>query len=230
MQYLVDRLGKTPSDYTFLGNSYFDQQYVQQQIVSATGQTFLGGTFVNASSQMQALVTNRADQAQRLGLTFGQALSDEQKASLTQNIVWYVPAQVNGATVLAPKLYLAPGNVALSGGTIAASDAALLSASNDITFNGGRLSSGGDLSMLAGNSLTLGAGTVRQATAVKGANVSSAFSQTQNYTSSISAGGNAVLAALGGDLKSAGAIIDSTGNMVLSSDFVRQCEKVFLEG
>ncbi|WP_336763398.1 hemagglutinin repeat-containing protein [Asaia sp. VD9] len=203
--------------------------------------------------------------------------------------------QVNGATVLAPKLYLAPGNVALSGGTIAAKDvslagssvtnsgtisgsnslsllarngditntgtlaggsvslvaqngsiinsatlndylvnggnqgqlgsvgtitasgAASLSASNDITFNGGRLSSGGDLSMLAGNSLTLGAATVRQATAVKGANVSSAFSQTQNYTSSISAGGNAVLAALGGDLKSAGATIDSTGNMVLSA-------------
>ncbi|WP_267311743.1 endonuclease toxin domain-containing protein, partial [Asaia spathodeae] len=72
-------------------------------------------------------------------------------------------------------------------------------------------------SMLAGNSLTLGAATVRQATAVKGANVSSAFSQTQNYTSSISAGGNAVLAALGGDLKSAGATIDSTGNMVLSA-------------
>ncbi len=294
-QYLVDRLGKSPSDYTFLGDSYFDQQYVQQQIVSATGQTFLGGTFVNASSQMQQLVTNAGDQAQRLGLTFGQALSDEQKASLTQNIVWYVPVQVNGATVLAPKLYLAPGNVALSGGTIAAKDvslagssvtnsgtisgsnslsilarngditntgtlaggsvslvaqngsiinsatlndylvnggnqgqlgsvgtitasgAASLSASNDITFNGGRLSSGGDLSMLAGNSLTLGAATVRQATAVKGANVSSAFSQTQNYTSSISAGGNAVLAALGGDLKSAGATIDSTGNMVLSA-------------
>ncbi|NVN02093.1 two-partner secretion domain-containing protein [Asaia spathodeae] len=294
-QYLVDRLGKSPSDYTFLGDSYFDQQYVQQQIVSATGQTFLGGTFVNASSQMQALVTNGADQAQRLGLTFGQALSDEQKASLTQNIVWYVPVQVNGATVLAPKLYLAPGNVALTGGTIAAKDvslagssvnnsgtisgsnslsilarngditntgtlaagsvslvaqngsiinsatlndylvnggnqgqlgsvgtitasgAASLSASNDITFNGGRLSSGGDLSMLAGNSLTLGAATVRQATAVKGANVSSAFSQTQNYTSSISAGGNAVLAALGGDLRSAGATIDSAGNMVLSA-------------
>ncbi len=294
-QYLVDRLGKTPSDYTFLGDSYFDQQYVQQQIVSATGQTFLGGTFVNASSQMQALVTNGADQAQRLGLNFGQALSDEQKASLTQNIVWYVPVQVNGATVLAPKLYLAPGNVALTGGTIAAKDvslagssvtnsgtisgsnslsilarngditntgtlaggsvslvaqngsiinsatlndylvnggnqgqlgsvgtitasgAASLSASNDITFNGGRLSSGGDLSMLAGNSLTLGAATVRQATAVKGADVSSAFSQTQNYTSSISAGGNAVLAALGGDLKAAGAAIDSTGNMVLSA-------------
>ncbi|WP_146926552.1 hemagglutinin repeat-containing protein [Asaia bogorensis] len=140
---------------------------------------------------------------------------------------------MNGATVLAPKLYLAPGNVALTGGTIAAKDvslagasvnnsgtisgsnslsilarngditntgtlaggsvslvaqngsiinsatlndylvnggnqgqlgsvgtisasgAASLSASNDITFNGGRLSSGGDLSMLAGNSLTL---------------------------------------------------------------------------
>ncbi|WP_035443687.1 hypothetical protein, partial [Asaia platycodi] len=128
-QYLVDRLGKTPSDYTFLGDSYFDQQYVQQQIVSATGQTFLGGTFVNASTQMQQLVTNAGDQAQRLGLNFGQALSDEQKASLTQNIVWYVPVQVNGATVLAPKLYLAPGNVALTGGTIAAKDVSLAGAS-----------------------------------------------------------------------------------------------------
>ncbi|WP_025824754.1 beta strand repeat-containing protein [Asaia astilbis] len=294
-QYLVDRLGKTPSDYTFLGDSYFDQHYVQQQIISATGQTFLGDSFVNATTQMQALVSNGADQAHRLGLNFGQALSVEQKASLTENIVWYVPVQVDGRTVLAPKLYLAPGNVALTGATIAAKDvslagssvtnsgtisgsnslsilarngditntgtlaggsvklvaqngsiinsatlndylvnggnqgqlgsvgtitasgAAALSASNDITFNGGRLSSGGDLSMLAGNSLTLGAATVRQATAVKGANVSSAFSQTQNYTSSVSSGGKAVLAALGGDLKSAGATIDSTGDMVLSA-------------
>ncbi|GBQ11032.1 hypothetical protein [Acetobacter cerevisiae] len=51
-EYLLDRLGDQPQDYTFLGDSAFDQQYVQQQIVSATGQTFLGGTFTTASTRI----------------------------------------------------------------------------------------------------------------------------------------------------------------------------------
>ncbi|MCP1195071.1 hemagglutinin repeat-containing protein [Acetobacter senegalensis] len=292
-EYLLDRLGDQPQDYTFLGDSTFDQQYVQQQIVSATGQTFLGGTYNTASSQMQALLDNAVSESNQLGLSLGQGLSSAQQAALTSDIVWYQNEEVDGQTVLVPKLYLAPGHEALTGasisgknvsltaasvtnsgsvsaqdalsitatsgditntgslsggtvsltaqdgsilnsdtintylvqggtrgqlasvGTITATGAASLSAAKDITFNGGVLTTGSDLSVLAGDGLTLGTTTVQQAAAVSGKSLSMSGSQTQNYGTTVTAGGNATLAALGGDLKAAGATLTSEGATTL---------------
>ncbi|RUT27347.1 hypothetical protein C0V97_01625, partial [Asaia sp. W19] len=68
-----------------------------------------------------------------------------------------MPVQVNGATVLAPKLYLAPGNVALSGGTIAAKDVSL--AGSSVT-NSGTISGSNSLSILARNGDITNTGTL----------------------------------------------------------------------
>lgn len=136
-EYLLDRLGDNYRTYTFLGDATFDQQYVQQQIIGATGQTFLGGTYNTAATQMQALLDDAANQSAALGLTLGSALTDAQKAELTSDIVWYVDKVVDGKTVLVPELYLAPGHEALTGATISATNVSVQAGSltNSGTIN-----------------------------------------------------------------------------------------------
>ena len=144
--YLLGRLGHSMGDYRFLGDSGFDTQYVQQQIVSATGQTFLGGSYQAANEQMQTLLDNASRQSDQLGLTFGQALTSDEQSRLTDNIVWYVPVSVNGQTVLVPKLYLAPGKVKLANGGV-------ISAGNDLSLQGGSISNSG--AVASGKALNL---------------------------------------------------------------------------
>ncbi|EGG78634.1 Filamentous hemagglutinin [Gluconacetobacter sp. SXCC-1] len=162
-QYLLNRLGDDTADYYFLGDATFDTDYVQQQIVAATGQTFLGGSYLLASDEMKILLDNAATEDNALGLTLGDALTSQQQAALTQDIVWYVTEEVDGKSVLVPKLYLAAGtatltddgaviggrNVSLTAGsvtnsgTIAAQNALTLTATDgDIINSGGTLSGG----------------------------------------------------------------------------------------
>ncbi len=156
--YLLGHLGHSMGDYRFLGDGGFDARYIQQQIVSATGQVFLGGTYQTADQQMHSLLDNAANQAKALGLTFGVALTPEQQEKLTHSIVWYVPVNVDGQMVLAPKLYLAPGEEQLaSGGVIAAKTIAL--SANEVTNSGlitaqdglGITAIAGDLANLGGS-------------------------------------------------------------------------------
>ncbi|BCK76870.1 outer membrane protein [Acetobacter aceti NRIC 0242] len=294
-EYLLDRLGDDYRTYTFLGDAAFDQQYVQQQIIGATGQTFLGGTYNTAATQMQALLDDAANQSAALGLTLGSALTDAQKAELTSDIVWYVDKVVDGKTVLVPELYLAPGHEALTGATISATNvsvqagsltnsgtinaknalsltttngdltntgtlsggtvslvaqngsvvnsdtldtylvqggtqqilastgaitatgSATIVAAKDITFNGGTLTSGGDLNLLAGSGLTLGTTELTQAAAVSSKHLSTSGSADINYGTTVSVGGNATLAALGGDLKTAALTLTANGDVSLSA-------------
>lgn len=95
-QYLLNRLGNNTADYQFLGDANFDTEFIQQQIVAATGQTFLGSSYETSNQQMALLLDNAASESNTLGLTFGTALTTVQQAALTQNIVWYVPETVNG--------------------------------------------------------------------------------------------------------------------------------------
>ncbi|MCF3634938.1 hemagglutinin repeat-containing protein [Komagataeibacter intermedius] len=169
-QYLVNRLGDNTADYEFLGDSYFDTEFIQQQIVASTGQTFLGSSYETANEQMELLLNNAVSESNALDLTFGAALTASQQAALTQNIVWYVPETVDGRSVLAPKLYLAPGqatltdgaeisatNVSLTGssinntGTINASNALSLTATSGDIVNAGGTLSGGSVALAALN-------------------------------------------------------------------------------
>ncbi|MFT9161292.1 MAG: hemagglutinin repeat-containing protein [Acetobacter sp.] len=102
-------------------------------------------------------------------------------------------------------------------GTITATQSATLAAAKDITFNGGTLSAGTDLSVIAGDSLTLGDTTLRQAASVTGKHLSTSGSAVENYGTDVSAGGSAVLAALGGDLTAAGAALTTGGDLSLSA-------------
>ncbi|OWS74103.1 hypothetical protein CBW22_17150 [Pantoea sp. VS1] len=168
--YLLNRLQLTPDkDYKFLGDAAFDTRYVSNAILSQTGHRYVGGTGSDLQ-QMQYLMDSAARQQAGLGLQLGVSLSPEQVAALTTSIVWWEKTTVNGQTVLAPKLYLAPGDSEIAAGSVIAGQAVkldagqinndgstikaetLLSAYSNSTLNNlhaGLLASGGDLQLNA---------------------------------------------------------------------------------
>ncbi|WP_219811878.1 hemagglutinin repeat-containing protein [Parasaccharibacter apium] len=226
--YLLGRLGHSMGDYRFLGDSGFDTQYVQQQIVSATGQTFLGGSYQAANEQMQTLLDNASRQSDQLGLTFGQALTSDEQSRLTDNIVWYVPVSVNGQTVLVPKLYLAPGKVKLANGGV-------ISAGNDLSLQGGSISNSGavasgkalnlvatqgdlvnDGGSISGGDVTLAslAGSVVNDSQLRTDQIVGGTQQTLGQQGTITASGNARLSAAK-DILFKGALLKAGGDATL---------------
>lgn len=159
-----------------LGDAYYDTQYISQQILDQTGRRNLSGQSVSLKAQMKQLLDNGAAFANDLMLAPGVALSPEQQAMLTHDIVWYEKIQYNGETVLAPRLYLAHlsdddfvrgaarisgGNVNLAAaniinvdGAIRADNALRLSAVDSMAVTGG-LISGNDVDLTAGQDIVL---------------------------------------------------------------------------
>ncbi|MGO2156367.1 MAG: hemagglutinin repeat-containing protein [Serratia proteamaculans] len=129
--YFLDRLKLNPDyDYRFLGDAAFDTRYISNAMLSQTGQRYLNGVG-SELAQMQQLIDNAARAQSGLNLQFGISLTPAQVSQLDHSIVWWEKVAVNGQTVLAPKLYLAKGDVApLSGSVIAG---------NKVNLNGGSI-------------------------------------------------------------------------------------------
>ena len=76
--YLIERLGQdTGRVLQRLGDGFYEQKLVQDQIIAATGQRNLGD-YRDNQAQYSALMQHGVDEAQHLGLTLGTALSAEQ--------------------------------------------------------------------------------------------------------------------------------------------------------
>jgi filamentous hemagglutinin len=129
--YFLDRLKLNPDyDYRFLGDAAFDTRYISNAMLNQTGQRYLNGVGSDLA-QMQQLIDNAARAQSGLNLQFGISLTPAQVSQLEHSIVWWEKVTVNGQTVLAPKLYLAKGDVApLSGSVIAG---------NKVNLNGGSI-------------------------------------------------------------------------------------------
>jgi len=95
-----------------LGDGYVEQGLVREQIAALTGLRFLAG-FDNDESQYMALMLAGSEFAAEFALSLGVALSAEQMALLTTNIVWLEYVSIETAEgpvqVLVPKVYLAAG-------------------------------------------------------------------------------------------------------------------------
>lgn len=93
-----------------LGDGFYEQQLIQQQLGQLTGRRFLGNYRSN-DVQYQALLQSGTTFAKAHGLRPGVALSAAQMAKLTSDMVWLVEQNVtlpDGSVqaVLAPKLYV----------------------------------------------------------------------------------------------------------------------------
>lgn len=124
--YLLERVKADPEKVAKrLGDGYFEQQFVIEQIGQLTGRPYLG-SYGSDMEQFQALMNAGAVAAEALNLEIGVSLTAQQVASLTSDIVWLVETTVNGQKVLVPQVYLAavrsedlqPGGALIVGGDV----------------------------------------------------------------------------------------------------------------
>lgn len=105
--YLLERVKADPEKVgKRLGDGYFEQQFVLQQIGTLTGKKYLGD-YGSDMEQFAALMNAGAVIAEEMNLKVGVALTAEQMARLTTDIVWLVEEVVNGQKVLVPEVFLA---------------------------------------------------------------------------------------------------------------------------
>ena len=182
--YLLNALSMDPATtQKRLGDGFYEQKLIREQVVQLTGRRFLDG-YANDEAQYQALMGNASTFAQAYHLRPGVALSAEQMAQLTSDIVWLVEKEVllpNGQTTkaLVPQLYVAvkDGDLQASGaliagnnvnlnlssdlnnsGTIAGRNVVALTAEN-VRNLGGRIT-GNDVGVAASNDLSNIGGTI----------------------------------------------------------------------
>lgn len=144
-----------------LGDGFYEQQLIREQVAQLTGRRFLDG-YVSDEEQYRALMNNGATFAQEYQLTVGVALSADQMAQLTSDIIWLVEKDVllpDGQTVraLVPQLYVRGvqnGELSASGALIAG-DNVRLALSGDLT-NSGTIAGNNVVSLTAGNIRNVG--------------------------------------------------------------------------
>jgi filamentous hemagglutinin len=230
--YFIDRVGYTPeTKVPFLGDAYFDNQLIDEQMRQLVGNGLGAGSFVpgdNATDQMKTLLDNGVAYAEANGLSLGQALTPEQAASLAQSMVIYQTEVVDGAPVLVPVVYLSAADRAKTtsaamiagntvsieagsvdnSGAIAAADGMTINA-NSIKANGGAFLAGGNMNLNAENGITLAAQTMN----IGGQTVVAA-------NGGVTAGGNLKMDAGAGSLTLSGTKVAAGGSAQLSGQTV----------
>ncbi len=141
-----------------LGDGFYEQQLVRNQITSLTGKAVLG-PYTDLQSMYEAMLGAGASLAQSLNLPLGMSLSPEQVASLTSNVIIMQTEVVDGQSVLVPVVYLAKSSQQnMNGPLIAATDIDLKNAQ---TFtNSGTVQAGNTLS-IQGNQINNAFGTLQ---------------------------------------------------------------------
>ena len=109
--HLLGQMGYSPDTVQKrLGDGYYEQKLVREQIGQLTGRRFLDG-YASDEAQYRALLEAGATVASEWGLRPGVALTEAQMAQLTSDIVWLVEQTVTLAdgsttTALVPQVYL----------------------------------------------------------------------------------------------------------------------------
>ena len=188
-QWLVGQPPSPSGLFKRLGDAFYEQQLIRDQVLRLTGQRFLVG-FSSDDAQYRALIQAGTTFAQTQSLRPGVALTATQMAQLTSDMVWLVLSQVtlpDGRTVqaLVPQLYVVvrPGDLSdigtllagqsvdfrLAGdltnqGTIAGRRSVVMNAEN-IRNLGGRVS-GQEVALMAESDLDNVGGEIRAGSAL----------------------------------------------------------------
>ena len=152
--YLLDRLGYDPAELQRrLGDAFYETRLLREGLFILFGQRYLtnqntGLAFTSDEAQFKYLMDNAIVANEALELSVGIALSAEQVAQLTHDIVWLVEQDVNGEKVLAPVYYASAaraGDLDNKGALMTGQNVSL-SADNGVT-NTGRLIGQHDLTV-----------------------------------------------------------------------------------
>ncbi|WP_375618835.1 hemagglutinin repeat-containing protein, partial [Bartonella sp. AC134YNZD] len=233
--YYLNRIGYNPDrEIFFLGDAYFEKELIEKQMRDLVGQGLGKGSFIpgsDAIEQVKTLLDVGADYAKAHNLPFGEALSEEQLASLEAPMVIYVRQQVKGMDVYAPVLYIPEKDRAsfVSAGALIMGDDVNITSQNtsnstitnsgriaanhqlhvhggDILSQGGHFAAGGDAVLLAEKNIRLDAGR----TTVDGV-------ETVLNTEALSAGGNASVIAKQ-DITASGVGITTGGDLAMATE------------
>lgn len=133
-EYMLAKLNWDPDGaIRLLGDGYYEQQLIRQQIIDLTGRVLLSDNYKTANQQYRQLLENGVFASESLELAVGVALTPEQINKLTKDIVWLVEQEVAGETVLVPQLYLSPSSIVVEG------DGALIAAGGKMTIDDGSI-------------------------------------------------------------------------------------------
>jgi len=140
--YMLDALNSDPSTtHKRLGDGFYEQRMINEQVMQLTGQRYLTG-YGNDDDQYRALMNAGVTFAEEHGLRPGVALTAEQMAQLTSDIVWLVEQEVTQedgsiTKVLVPQVYARVREGDLQGdGTLLAGNSLALDVKNDIVNTG----------------------------------------------------------------------------------------------
>ncbi|TPW39313.1 filamentous hemagglutinin N-terminal domain-containing protein, partial [Mixta tenebrionis] len=190
-----------------LGDGYYEQRLVREQIIALTGRRYLEG-FSNDEEEYKALMDNGVAFSKQYNLRPGVALSAEQMAKLTKPLVWLVSSTVTlpdgrQQTVLVPKVY-AP----VKAGDLNAS---------------GALISGGNLVMnLTGDLANSGVLGGRQATVITAENILNNAGSIQGTQVNLTARND--LISIGGSLQGLDSLVANAGRDITITTTTRHAE------
>lgn len=149
--YLLSRLGFDPDQVQKrLGDGLYEQRLIRDAVVARTGQRLIAG-LDSDEAMYRYLMDNAVASKEALNLVPGVALTAEQVAALTHDIVWMQEQEVHGEKVLVPVLYFAQasGRLAPTGALIQGSEVSLISGGD--LANKGTLRASGDFNAVAKN-------------------------------------------------------------------------------
>ncbi|QYN44950.1 filamentous hemagglutinin N-terminal domain-containing protein [Gilliamella sp. ESL0441] len=136
-----------------LGDGYYEQQLIQQQLIALTGQRYLKG-YTSDIEQYKALMDAGIMYAEQYQLQLGVALSAEQMANLTSDMVWLVSKTVivdgKAEQVLVPQVYIVNRPMLTTDGSVLAGRDVQINSDGDIYSNGNILAAN-KLNVLAEN-------------------------------------------------------------------------------
>lgn len=180
-----------------LGDGFYEQRLIREQVVALTGQRFLDG-YGSDEEQFKALMDAGIASGKQYNLTPGVALTAEQMALLTGDIVWLVNTTVtlpdgSTQTVQVPQVYarVKPGDVNSAGALIAGRDM-VMKLDGDL-FNSGKLAGKQTVQLSAEN-------IHNQAGSIQGANVSLTARTDINSTGGLLQATDSLLAMAGRDI------------------------------
>src|SRR5471032_262118 len=185
-----------------LGDGYYEQRLIREQIVALTGQRYLAG-YDNDTEQYKALMDAGIAFGKEFNLALGVALTPEQMTKLTSDIVWLVKQDVtlpDGSvqSVLVPQVYARVKKGDLDG------SGALLDGNNVVLNTGSDLTNSGKI---AGRDVTLiNADTINNSGFIGGNRVSlNALTDINNLGGTLQ-GGDSLVAMAGRDINSSSKI------------------------
>lgn len=160
--YMLERLSYNPEkDQKRLGDGFYEQKLVLDQITQLTGRRYLLGVD-NAQEQFKQLMDAGLTASTELQLVPGVALTSAQMAALKNDIVWMVEQEIelpNGQKekALVPVVYLSQASKLKlnSTGVLISADSVNMNLSGEIK-NSGSISSSNSTSIKAGNIYNIG--------------------------------------------------------------------------